>query len=323
MISADSRAKLLNSWSGGVQGMKKFILIAAGALALSGSSLDTVTGSAGTTVTAFPSTFGLATQPWISPGIQWTSAVPTPFWNNPSDDAFGTSGSTTVQHDANIGYLLTDTGGFATSPVNPVLGSDSVTGDYVAGGSGQTDPTFTMVRTAAAENISLLFASGGMNGINGGTVQIGYYIGGTQTVLYNSVTNNLTGNATGLMAFNPSANYGFYAIVCYPGQGCETYYSGQANTGPAFGNQITSGPGANPPVTGDTWNHFALFQTANGNWVIGFTEQNGYYGENYGDYQDAVLEITSAAAPEPGTIAIMGLGLAGLGLLGRKRFSKK
>jgi len=295
--------------------MKTIILVAVGAIALSGSSLDTVTGSAGTSVTAFPSTFGASTQAFIS-GTQWTSAVPTPFWNNPSDDMFGT-GTTTVMHDANIGYLLTDTGGFATTSISPILPGDSVTGDYVAGTSGATDPTFTMVRTAAAENIALIFASGGMNGVNGGTVQIGYYVGATQTVLYNSVTN--TNSALAAMAFNPSGNYGFYAIVCYPGTTqCETYFSGQANTGPTFGNQT---PGV--PVTGDTWNHFALFQTANGNWVIGFTEQNGYYGENYGDFQDVVLEITSAATPEPGTIAIMGLGLAGLGLLGRKRFTKK
>jgi PEP-CTERM motif len=37
-----------------------------------------------------------------------------------------------------------------------------------------------------------------------------------------------------------------------------------------------------------------------------------------------MISLTSAAGvPEPGTIAIMGLGLAGLGLIGRRRFAKK
>lgn len=293
--------------------MKRYLLASAAVVALSGSVFaDTLTGTG--TMTAFPSGFGAATQTWIS-NAQYTSVAPTPFWNNPSDDTFGT-GTVAVQHEANIGYLLTDSGGFATSSVGSVIGSDTVASDYVAGTNGVTDPSFSFVRNAVAENIALLFASGGEDGLNGETLTLGYYVGGTNTVLYNSVTNTTTPGA--LTSFNPSGNYGLYAIVCYAASSCETYYSGQANTGSySVGNVNATSPG----VTGNAWNHFALFQLASGNYVIGFTGQNGYYGENYGDFQDAVIEIS--AIPEPATIAFMGLGLAALGLLGRGRSAKK
>jgi hypothetical protein len=60
-----------------------------------------------------------------------------------------------------------------------------------------------------------------------------------------------------------------------------------------------------------------------GNYVVGFTGQNGLFGEGHGDFQDVVIELSASTVPEPGTIAIMGLGLAGLGILGRRRFAKK
>jgi hypothetical protein len=64
-----------------------------------------------------------------------------------------------------------------------------------------------------------------------------------------------------------------------------------------------------------------LFQLASGNYVLGFEDGNGMFTEGIGDFNDIVVGLV--AVPEPGTIAIMGLGLAALGVLGRRRVARK
>lgn len=284
--------------------MKKLLLASAAVVVLSGSMFaDTVTMTGGS-ATAFA--FGGATPTWISNA---TNPGPgSPFWNDASDDV-GTGGS----HLMNVGYVLTDTGGLTGT--TSVLGSDSVTTMYT--GAGGADPTaFNFVRNATSYNVTLLFANSGMNtGANpSGAVgsQIGYYVGSTMTALYNV---GQTSSPTGTQTFNPGSAgtaYGFYDTVCYSASGgvcteSETYTTGNGNSGNSSG--------------GAGWNHFALFQLASGSYVIGFTGQNGLYGENLGDFQDTLIELQ--VIPEPGTIAIMGLGLAALGFLGRRRIVRK
>jgi hypothetical protein len=130
---------------------------------------------------------------------------------------------------------------------------------------------------------------------------------------------------------NAGTVYGFYATVCYNFTGgvCTqsvTYTTGAGNfsTGFTAGAQFLGALG---------WNHFALFELASGQEVLGFTDTPYALSTNVqgeGDFQDVVLGLIgnppnnfSSGAPEPGTIAIMGLGLAGLGLIGRRRFAKK
>jgi hypothetical protein len=268
---------------------------------------DTVT--CGTCVagssSAFPTTFATSTLAFTGSNPGGNSVA---FWNNPSDDLVNGS------HTSNIGYLLTDSGGFTGTP--SVIGTDTVATEFTGAGGG--DPTaFNFVRNATAYNVSLLYANSsldtGNNPANFAGAQIGYYIGSTMTALYNV---GLTTSPTGTMAFNPGVSgtaYGFYETVCYstptsgPCTNYETYTTGAGNSGTNTG--------------GAAWNHFALFQLASGAYVIGFTGQNGLYGENIGDFQDTVIELS--LAPEPGTIAIMGLGLAALCVLGRRRFARK
>lgn len=315
--------------------MKNFVLAAAVVLLSGGLFADTITGTStagATTLTGVGAVSGTAawinnaTDPYGAGNIIAPNGL---FWNNPSDDAITvTAGAissvtstaptnnvpptTQSQHMANIGYLLTDTGAFAGTP--SVLGSDTVSHDYQ--NTNGSDPTsFSFVRTATAENISMLFASSNYDGTAAGTTQIGYFVGSTYipggggngTVLWNSVTQEYTpGGNGGTSTFNPSGNYGFFAVVCPTGQACYTLTT-NGNTGTA---------------AGAAYDHFAAFKTTAGNWVIAFTSQNGLFGEGQGDFQDVVFEISAAATPEPGTIAILGLGLAGLGILGRRRFAK-
>jgi hypothetical protein len=182
-----------------------------------------------------------------------------------------------------------------------------------------SDPiAFSFIRDATAYNISLIFADGGLDtgnsASNGVGTTLGYYIDNVFTPIYNV---GMTTGPTGTQAFDPAAlggNYGLYATVCYTAVGgvctsSELYTSGIGN----FGTN-TQGAG---------WNHFALFQLTSGAYVIGFTAQNTFSGEGLGDFQDAVIEISAATTPEPSTLGFIGLGLAGLGILGRRRLAKK
>lgn len=289
--------------------MNKVLLASVAAVALSGSLLaDTVTGTG--TFTAFPSGFASSTPTWIS---NFTNpGAGTPFWNNASDDT-GIGPGEGSSHLMNVGYVMTNTGGMTGA--TPVLGSDTVSTDYI--GAGGADPTaFNFVRNAVAYDITLLFADSsdntGMSWLGGsaavGSV-LGYYVGGTFTPIY---TVGQTTSATGTQAFNPGVagtTYGFYDTVCYAvSAGLCTDYATYTTADGTFGNDMG----------GAAWNHFAVFQLASGNYVVGFTGANGLFGENLGDFQDTVIELV--AIPEPGTVAIMGLGLAAIGLLGRRRF---
>lgn len=129
---------------------------------------------------------------------------------------------------------------------------------------------------------------------------------------------------------NPTTAYGYYATVCY------SFSSGVCNASITYttgaGNFTNSSNSA--LLNALDWNHFAFFDLANGEIVLGFedglTASGATLGpEGIGDFNDLVIGITgnqvlySSTTPEPGTIAIMGLGLAGLGLIGRRRFAKK
>ena len=310
--------------------MKKLLVLTAAVVVLSGNMFaDTVNNlgsAAGFSAIPTTSSFTGTMTAWSSSFI--STNVQAPFWNNPSQD------SLTNGHLANVGDVLaglaTGTNMIGSDLTGAVGTGDTVNGNYYAvtgGGSGDpgtggvsetvngqsgmtTALAFNLTRNAVAYNIALLFADSSFDTGSGTGTVFGTYTGSGSSLTLNSLfqpANNTTGTAVAEGAFNPSGTYGFYATVCYSAGNCETYTTGNGN----FGN-----------VTGaQAWNHFALFQLASGNYVLGFEDGNGMFTEGIGDFNDIVVGLV--AVPEPGTIAIMGLGLAALGVLGRRRAARK
>ena len=266
--------------------MNRITLAAAALLAFARSLPGDQIVSATGTFSSFPSGFASSTPPWVSFA---TAPENTPFWNNPSADT-GAGGS----HMMNAGYLLSGTGGL--SGAASVLGADTVTGNFTTS-TGDDPSAFDFLSTATAYNIALLFADSDMNTGNAshGTV-FGYYSGSTFTPLYTPLDSTSPAPA---IPFDPMASgntYGFYATVCYTANDCETYTTGKGNSGTVNGSA--------------GWNHFALFELASGSYVIAFEDEAEYGGEGFGDFNDIVVELKTVTTPEPGTIAVMGAGLA-------------
>lgn len=309
--------------------MKKLLIAAAAVVVLSGSMFADTVNNLGSAAgfTAIPSTSAFTTSmiAWSSSNILTDTQVP--FWNNPSLDNLADG------HYANVGDVLaglaTGTNEIGTDLTGTVGTGDQINGDYYAAtGGGPGDPNtggsadtvngqsgsttalaFNFTRNAVAYNIALLFADSSFDTGSGMGTVFGTYTGTGSSITLNPLfqpANNTTGVAINEGAFSASGTYGFYATVCYSVGNCETYTTGDGNFGAASGAQA--------------WNHFALFQLASGNYVLGFEDGNGMFTEGIGDFNDIVVELQ--VVPEPATIAIMGLGLAALGLLGRRRFAR-
>jgi hypothetical protein len=106
---------------------------------------------------------------------------------------------------------------------------------------------------------------------------------------------------------SPYANYGFYAVICINPGGvfCRTYYSDSALNSDDAGHQ-----------------HLAVFRD-NTNPLVFYVAIESAFGttttaEVYGDYNDIILQITTADIPEPATLSFVGLGLIGLAIVRRR-----
>ncbi|HTB13179.1 MAG TPA: PEP-CTERM sorting domain-containing protein [Bryobacteraceae bacterium] len=353
--------------------MRKLWLLSAGLVALSGSMFaDNIwsgSSNGGSSYggggvwtcagcTAVPTTSFLTTNvsAYPVPGSSVNAQIP--FWNNPSGDVLSAG------HNSNVGDVLSGITLGGTSPVPSDVSGGNVNGFYYANtttstndgnliNSAQTVVGSTVTETpalqfsfqeeATAYNISVLFADSGQNtGSNATGTTFGWYTGsGSGLALHQiggAIVNNTTGTPTSLATADDidgtaTTNiYGFYATVCYhvTAGACDesiTYTTGAGN--------FTSNISSSSVLTGGMgWNHFALFELADGEEVLGFEDSPWAFGsanatEGTGDYNDVIIglqgdaPLLQSAAPEPGTIAIMGLGLAGLGMIGRRRFAKK
>jgi hypothetical protein len=341
--------------------MKKLWLLTAGLVVFSGCIFaDSIwSGSSGSSI-GIPATASITPPPTYT-GLPISTQNQAPFWNNPSGDTANLGGHLAniggvlegVATQSNLigSNLSGGIGGNVLGTYFSFAAGDAATGGGDPAGVTPNNVTtetpsleFSFMSTATAFNVAVLFADSGLDGGTGnaggpGTV-FGYYYGSGAGIqlhqLGGTVNNNFTGTspqslATAATLDGAGAVYGLYATVCYVYSG--TTCTGSVTYTTGAGNFSTNIAAGSQFLGALDWNHFAFFQLTNGEEVLGFEDSPFALGSTFdtegeGDFNDVVIGLVGnpavgSSAPEPGTIAIMGLGLAGLGLIGRRRFVKK
>jgi len=100
--------------------------------------------------------------------------------------------------------------------------------------------------------------------------------------------------------------------------------NGNTTVANELANDLSTGPSVIPfSFAGPVSYTVNAADSVFGDFVIGASAGNGYFGDAYGDLSPASLTVSSgavaAAAPEPSTWAMMLVGFAGLGFAGYRR----
>lgn len=267
---------------------------------------DTVTGTG-----AF-SAFNLGTRGSCTAGVCTDG---TPFFYDTSGDIVNGS------NQASAGDFLGAVGSFAGG-INYMAGGGQM---YTqSSNSPNYASAFDFIRQAAAVEITLLYANSSVNN----NAEIGLYDASSSNnaIQNHTIVQNTGTNLNAIIGqvydvTNPYATYGIYVRTCTvnaannacPGQNIVTYF-----------DNLTYDQ--NVPAADVGHQHWALFQSGtNANIYYLALEDYALQGsqtrnptEGYGDYNDIILELNTSPVPEPGTISIVGLGLVGLGFLGRR-----
>lgn len=202
-----------------------------------------------------------------------------PFWDHTSADG----------SQKNIGYYLSGTGAFTTQYL-PYSGPGSHL-PYLGIGTA-ADRDFFFQKNSSGSIAALKLEIAGNAGYN----QFGWYDYDTQN---NRVTHLIfdgsANSSSPPYTFTPqSTNYGFYFV-------------GKSSASNVVGTWFTEGQG----------DHFAVFSAADSVFWIGMEDLN--LANSDLDYNDMVIKVSSIpSVPEPHTMLLLGLGLAGLALAGRK-----
>jgi hypothetical protein len=263
---------------GGVKHLLLYGCVIAAMLALAAPALaDTIIGSSAS----------YDWRGWTTAGLNENGI---PYWDHTSLDG----------SHMNIGYYMTNTGGYAGCSSNCGPGSLPFWGGAYTPGTGGAvaDPNFYFTKTDHGQLAAL-------------TIEIA---GHANTNVFGWFETNSTGTTTGATHvlftgpqgagasanFVPTAYYGYYMTTA-SGQ---TFYT-------LSSSDII---GQNP-----AFQHFAIFKEGDPSYWIGVEDLSA--GSDR-DYNDMVIHVT-ATSPEPGSLVLLGSGLVGIGIVLRRRFLRR